>query len=123
MGQLTQGFPATGEAGGLDIDSRGNLVLINSGVVNHGAPAVYVEAGCDPKCMLVAGPLPMQGTGFYGHLNKDSTEFAAADSQNGTIDVYAYSPTSLTYMYSFGNGLQSGSTGVGGVAYNPRSKE
>ena len=121
-GQLTTGSPNSGDAGGLDIDSQGNLVLVSSGSLN-GTPAIYVESGCNPTCALVGGPLPLQGAGYYGKLNRDSTEFAAADSQNGTIDVYGYSPTSLTYQYSFSNGLPSGSIFGLGVAYNPRSKE
>jgi len=40
-----------------------------------------------------AARFPLRGNGTYGHLNKGSTEFAAANSQNSSIDIYKYSPT------------------------------
>ncbi len=42
----------------------------------------------------------------------------AADFEFGQVDVYKYGPTSLTYEYSFNNGL-SASDDVEGVAVNP----
>jgi hypothetical protein len=115
-GETATGFdnPASG---GLDIDKDGHLVT-----VSYSTPAVYVYSGCRPACKLIGGPFPLKGTGFYGHLNMDSTSFVAADYQHGEIDVYRYTPTSLKYMYSFNNGL-SQSSGVVGAAYNPSSKE
>ncbi len=77
-------------------------------------------SGCKPKCKKVGGPFPLQGSSWYGHLNATSTRFAAADYEYGQVDVYKYNPTTLTYLYSFNSGLNSGITGA---AYNPRSKE
>jgi len=115
----TDGVVATGyfsendNYGGIDVDKHGNILSI---VANyHNSPALYVYSGCNPACTMLSGPLPLKGTGTYGHLNADSTEFAAADSQNSSIDVYKYSPTSLTYEYSISRGLSA----VAGVAFNP----
>lgn len=103
--------------GGLDIDAAGNLVAIDAFT-----PAVRVYSGCNPACTLVGGPFPLENDTVFGHLNKQSMTFAAGDYANGNIDVYYYSPTSLTYWYSFDNGLGV-SDDVEGAAYNPRSKQ
>ncbi len=103
--------------GGLDIDKAGNLVAISSST-----PSVTVYAGCKPACTLVGGPFSLHGESIYGHLNKKSNAFVAADYQNGEIDIYRYSPHHLIYKYSFNNGLAA-SLDVEGVAVNPRSKE
>ncbi len=108
------------DAGGLDIDNNGNLVSISCSEVSCSTPVLYVYSGCNPKCKKVGGPFPLQGSSWYGHLNATSTRFAAADYEYGQVDVYKYNPTTLTYLYSFNSGLNSGITGA---AYNPRSKE
>jgi erythromycin esterase len=105
------------DSGGLDIDKSGNLVSIS-----YSTPAVYVYSGCKPVCKLIGGPFTLKGTAVYGHLNKDSTRFATADYEYGQVDIYTYSPTAVTYRYSFNNGI-SVSSGIVGAAYNPRSKE
>jgi hypothetical protein len=116
-GQLTTGYYGDGDNyGGLDIDKYGNIVSIYANY--HNTPAVYVYSGCNPTCAPVSGPLPLVGNGTYGHLNNDSTEFAVADTQFSSIDVYKFTPTSLRFEYSFNGGL----SGIEGVAYNPRAK-
>jgi hypothetical protein len=108
------------DAGGLDIDNSGNLVSISCSEASCSSPVLYVYSGCSPKCKKVGGPFPLQGASWYGHLNATSTRFAAADYEYGQVDVYKYSPTTLTYLYSFNSGLNSHITGA---AYNPRSQE
>jgi hypothetical protein len=103
--------------GGLDIDASGNLVAIDAFT-----PALRVYSGCNPACTVVGGPFPLENDSVFGHLNKQSMTFAAGDYANGQIDVYYYSPTSLTYWYSFNNGLDV-SDDVEGAAYNPRSRQ
>lgn len=115
-GQAATGFVNT-YYGGLDIDKKGNLVSISAFDLN-----LYVYKGCNPSCSLVGGPFPMAGEAVFGHLNKKANGFVAGDFQNGQIDVYKYSPSALTYQYSFNNGL-SASLIVEGAAYNPRSRE
>jgi hypothetical protein len=115
------GVPATGIAqtsgyGSIDIDKHGNLVVVS--IPN----SLYVYRGCKPKCKKVGGPFALEGSTIFGHLNEKSTAFAAGDEQYGQVDIYDYTPTSLTYQYSFNNGLSYSAT-VGGVAYSPRSKE
>lgn len=105
--------------GGLDIDSKGNLVAIDSSGATTGQ--IYVYKGCNPACKMIGGPYVLHGNALYGHLNRKSTEFYAADYANDQIDVYSYSATKgLKYLYEFNNGLGNGPIGV---AVNPRSKE
>jgi len=115
-GQATTGFSNT-YYGGIDIDKNGNLVTISAFT-----PAVYVYSGCNPACTLVGGPFAMQGDAVFGHLNKQSMTLAVGDYVSGNIDVYYYSPSALTYWYSFNNGLTA-SYDVEGAAYNPRSDQ
>jgi hypothetical protein len=103
--------------GGLDIDGQGHLLAISSFDAK-----LYVYKGCNPACSLFGGPYSLQGEAAFGHLNKRSTEFAAADFASGSIDVYGYAQKSLTYRYSFNNGLNS-SLGVQAVTYNFRAEE
>jgi hypothetical protein len=115
-GQTATGYKNSG-AGGLDIDKDGNIVSIDS----SSTPEVYVYSGCKPTCKILGGPFALKGGALYGHLNEDSTRYAAADGEYNQVDVYAYSSTMLTYMYSFNNGLPSDY--LVGLAYNARSKE
>jgi len=101
--------------GGLDIDKNGNLVSISA--FNS---EVYVYSGCNPACTLVGGPFTMEGEAVFGHLNKQSMSYCTGDFSLGQIDTYSYSPTSLTFLGSFNNGLNS-SYIVEGCSYNPRS--
>jgi hypothetical protein len=103
--------------GGLDIDSQGHLLAISAF-----DGKLYVYKGCAPACALAAGPYALVGEAVYGHLNEKSTMFVASDFLNGQVNVYAYTPSSLTYLYHFNNGL-SGSTDPTGATYNRRAKE
>jgi hypothetical protein len=115
------GTAATGWAntyyGGIDIDKAGNIVAIDAFT-----PAVRIYSGCNPTCTLVGGPFALHGDAVFGHLNATSTEFIAGDYTNGELDVYKYSTTALTYLYSFNNGLSSADD-VEGAAFVPRSKQ
>jgi len=100
--------------GGLDIDKNGNLISIS-----EFDKRLYVYHGCNPSCRLVGGPFALQGTPFYGHVNKPSTLFAVGDPEHEQVDMYSYAPSSITYKYSFDEGLGP-SNDVEGVAFNPR---
>lgn len=115
-GVIATGFE-NGDLGGLDIDSAGNLVSISAMDGN-----VYVYSGCNPACTLVGGPFPLQNAAIFGHLNKQSNQLAVASYVEGGVDVYSYTPTGITYLYSVTDGLQS-SLDVEGTAYSPRSPE
>ena len=108
-------------AGGLDVDSHGNLVSISG---NGSSPSetsyAFVYSGCNPACKLVGGPFALEGASIYGHVNKKSTMFAVGDWQYGQVDVYSYKPKRITYLYSFNNGL-SGYGEVYTAAYGPGS--
>ncbi len=118
------GETATGyqnaSSGGLDIDKNGNLVSISCSPAGCSTPAVYVYSGCKPSCKEIGGPFSLRGTSRYGHLNEDSTRLAMADYQFGQVDVYRYSPTAITYLYSFNNGLNSN---IVGASYTRRADE
>lgn len=115
-GQAATGF-VNSSYGGLDIDKNGNLVAVSAFTSQ-----LYVYSGCNPACTLVGGPFTMQGEAVFAHLNKQSMTLCAGDFLNGEMDVYYYSPASLTYWYSFNNGL-SPSLDPEGCAYNPRSTQ
>jgi hypothetical protein len=111
-GRIASGF-ANASYGGLDVDRDHNLVSIS-----YKESPLYVYSGCNPHCRLIGGPFTLVGASLFGHLNDQSTEFFAADDEFGQIDVYKYTPTALTYEYSFSNGLTQ-SDDVEGVAVNP----
>jgi hypothetical protein len=119
-GQLATGYQNK-YPGGIDIDKHGNLVTVDPDATGKG-PGFWVYKGCKPKCALIGGEFTAAGGSQFGHLNANSTAYASADYQYGQIDVYAYSPTKMTYKYSFNNGL-SANDEVEGVTYVPRSKE
>lgn len=115
-GQTATGFQ-NAYYGGLDVDGNGHLLAISSF-----DGKLYVYKGCNPACSLFGGPYSLQGEAVFGHLNRKSTEFATADFVSGSIDVYGYTGKSLTYQYSFNNGLSS-SLEIEGVTYNFRADE
>lgn len=101
--------------GGLDIDRNGNLVSISA--FNS---ELYVYSGCNPACTLVGGPFNLEDEAVFGHLNKQSMAYCTGDFALGQIDQYSYSPSALTFLGSFNNGLNASYT-VEGCSYNPRS--
>jgi hypothetical protein len=115
-GQQATGF-MNSDYGGLDIDKSGNIVSLD-----YSGERMWVYSGCNPTCTLVGGPFTLHGDSVFGHLNKQSMAFVAGDFSNGEEDVYSYSPSAVTYMYSFDNGLDA-SLYVEGAAYNPRSSQ
>lgn len=117
-GQQATGYMNT-DYGSLEFDRAGNLVSLDKTGVQ-----LWVYSGCNPACTLVGGPFPLQGESVFGALNKQSMTFMAGDRPNAQVDVYLYTPTSLTFLYSFNNGLgpYSSTNPVEGVAYNPAAK-
>lgn len=114
-GTAATGF-SNSSFGGLDIDNKGNIVAADL------AGQIWVYSGCNPACSVVGGPFSQHGTSVFGHLNEQSMAYAMGDFANGEIDVYTYTPTNISYRYSFNNGLAA-SYDVEGVAYNPASKQ
>lgn len=99
--------------GGLIVDKAGNLIS-----VDYDSGSLWVYSGCNPTCTVVGGPFTLQGDSFYGSLNRRGTELALGDWQLGQVDIYSYTPTSLTYLYSFNAGL-SPSNAVNAAAFSP----
>lgn len=102
--------------GGLDIDDAGHLVAISSGDAK-----LYVYDGCNPRCKLVGGPFALKGSPFFGHLSASSTRLAVGRGSPSGVDVYAYAPTRVRFLYGFSKGLEPRSTAA--ATYNPRSNE
>jgi hypothetical protein len=105
--------------GGLFIDKQGNL-----GAIDYLDGALYVYKGCSRVCRLIGGPFPLQATDSFGAgLNQAGNELAVADYTDPSIDVYAYTSTSLTYLYSINNGLAFQYSQVRGAAFSPSNKQ
>ena len=116
-GTVATGF-FNASSGGIDIDGAGNLVT-----VDVSSNKVNVYSGCNPACGRVAtSALLADGGADFGRLNKKGTMYATGDYVLGQIDIYRYSAGTLSYAYSFNDGLNQ-SLIVEGVAYNPRSSE
>ena len=62
-GKVATGFKNT-YYGDVDIDNKGNLVIID-----EMALAVYIYSGCNPACKVVGGPFPLKAESFFGRLN------------------------------------------------------
>jgi hypothetical protein len=113
-GIVTTGYSHQ-SSGGLEVDRDGNIVSLDSD--KQGDGLLWVYGGCKPACTVVGGPFTLHDFARYGRLNGDGTEFAAASETDSAIDIYAYTPTSLTYEYNFWMGIGV-SPSPQGVAYN-----
>jgi len=118
-GTAATGWLNTGY-GGLDVDNKGNVVSFNW----HGSAGtdLWVYSGCNPACTSVSDNSLTENTAIFGHIGKHGQRLVAGAYLVGQADIYQYSPTTLTYYYSFNNGLSvSGDTE--GAAYSPSSKK
>jgi hypothetical protein len=119
-GQVATGF-LNQNKGGLHIDKSGNIVALDSNLGGKQPSSVlYVYKGCNPACTLVGGPLPLHSSQgeVYGHLDKAGNTLATADYVTPEIDIYRYTPTAVTYLYSITNGMSSCGDCMG-AAYAP----
>jgi hypothetical protein len=118
-GQNATGWSNTGY-GGIDVDNSGNIVSFNW----HGSAGtdIWVYSGCNPACTGVSDNTLTNNTAIFGHIGKRGQRLVAGAYLKGQADIYQYSPTTLTYYYSFNNGLSvTGDTE--GAAYSPSSKK
>ncbi|MBV9700288.1 MAG: hypothetical protein JO078_09210 [Candidatus Eremiobacteraeota bacterium] len=119
-GVVATGFQRS-TPGGIDIDANGNLVVIDASA----SPGLTVYSGCNPACTVVGGPFALKGCGTpFGHLDGSSNKFIVAEapcrSPYAKLDVYSYSPSAVTYLYSITNGL---TLPAAASAFSPNSKE
>jgi len=114
-GTQATGFMNT-DYGSLEFDKNGNMVSMDKTGLQ-----VWLYSGCNPTCTVVGGPFPLMNECVWGSLNKQSMTLACGATLAGQVDVYSYTPSSLTYMYSFNNGITPSGT-VEGIAYNPPAK-
>jgi len=104
--------------GGLFIDNKGNIGALD---LNDGT--LYVYNGCNPDCTLVGGPFTLKGSSVEAGLNKEGTKLAVGDNAIQAVDIYAYTPTSLTYLYSISNGLTFKNSSVISGAFSPSNAQ
>ncbi len=117
-GTALSGFLNTGY-GGVDIDNKGNIATLNW----HGSAGtdLWVYSLSGTTLTSVSDNPLTNDTAIYGHIGKQGQRLAVGAYLFSQVDIYAYTPTTLTYYYSFNNGLGSGD--VEGAAYSPSSKK
>jgi hypothetical protein len=117
-GQAVSGF-RNSWYGSLSIDKQGNLVSVD---VHGGAGGqLWVYSGCNPACTTVGGPFALEGNPLEGALNAKGDTFGTIETAlpgGGTVDIYKYTPTKLTYEYSFNSSFALVSEPAG-FAYSP----
>lgn len=114
-GEAATGF-LNASTGGLSIDKHGNLVSVDWNGGRSGQ--LWVYSGCNPACKIVGGPFPLQGNPVYGALDAAGRHFGVIEEGLiGIVDIYTYSPTKLTYEYSFDTGIVT--SDPLGFAYSP----
>ena len=64
----------------------------------------------------------MKGKNGKG-LNKAGNELAISDVADAAVDIFAYTPTSLTYPYSIDNGLVFGGSIAFAAAFSPSNEQ
>ena len=126
-----KGCAGTGEAatgfenssyGSLSVDKAGNLLSVDYGSgFGRGSAQLWVYSECNPACVLVGGPFPLAGNPLDGALNAKGDTFGTIETDfpyGGTVDIYKYSPTELSYQYSF-NSSFAPVADPEGLAYSP----
>jgi hypothetical protein len=119
-GQVATGFENP-DKGGLDVDKSGNILALNSNLSGKQPTSqLYVYKGCNPTCTVVGGPFALHSSEgeFYGHLDKAGSTLATMDFFTPEIDIYHYTPTKVTYLYSITNDMSSCGDCTG-AAYAP----
>lgn len=105
--------------GSLSIDKQGNLVSIDYDGGLSGQ--LYVYSGCNPACAVIGGAFALKGNPLEGALNAGGDTFGAMENafpNGGIVDIYKYSPTKVTYEYSFSSGYETVTNPLG-FAYSP----
>jgi hypothetical protein len=117
-GTALSGFLNTGY-GGVDIDNMGNIATLNW----HGTAGtdLWVYSLSGTSLTSVSDNPLTNDTAIFGHIGKQGQRLVVGAYAFSQVSIYAYTPTTLTYYYSFNNGLGSGD--IEGVAYSPSSKK
>jgi hypothetical protein len=114
--------------GGMDVDNKGNLVVINQENSNDSVSGnATVYSGCNTgACTVVAGPttLTPNGSGVdidYCRLGRQNERLICGDASFSQVDVFTYLPSrEPSYLYSFNNSMSS--VDVEAAAYSPSSQ-
>jgi hypothetical protein len=119
VGQPVTGFQ-NAWYGSLSIDKQGNLVSID--FLGGASGQLWVYSGCNPACTLVGGPFALEGNPLVGALNATGDTFGVIETSavtlGGYVDIYKYTPTKLTYEYSFDSSFAPVADPIG-FAYSP----
>ncbi|MBV8498210.1 MAG: hypothetical protein JO003_03040 [Candidatus Eremiobacteraeota bacterium] len=110
-------------SGGLDVDNKGNLLVIAALNSSFTVASATVYSGCATgTCTVLTGPTNLNGAGFYGRLGRQNERFIMSDQTYAQADVFSYQPgRTPVYLYSFNNGITP--TGfIEGTAFSPSSK-
>ena len=119
-GQLATGF-TNGFFGGIDIDSKGNLVTTSLLGPDLAPPStVNVYSGCNPACTLLSSTA-LNGLSIYGHVGRQNSRYVTTNLETGDVEVYHYKKTGVTPFYSFAGGLPCITDICEAAAYNPGS--
>jgi hypothetical protein len=104
----------------VDVDNKGNIVTFNW----HGSAGtdLWVYSGCNPACTSVSDNSLTNNSALFGHIGRQGERLIVGAYLAGQADIYAYTPTTLTYYYSFNNGLTASGL-VEAAAYSPSSKK
>lgn len=109
--------------GSLSIDKNGNILSMDYGGGPRSQGALWVYSGCNPACKVVGGPFALMHEPLSGALNSKGDTFGVAETAfpyGGVVDIYKYTPTKLTYEYSFDTGF---AFDTNGFAYSPALNE
>jgi hypothetical protein len=121
--------PGTLYNGGVDVDNKGNLVVINQvdSDSDFADANATVYSGCGTgTCSVVAGPTFLSPTGSavdedYCRLGRQNERLICGDGSYGQVDVFTYLPSrEPSYLYSFNNSISS--LAVEAAAYSPSSQ-
>jgi len=105
--------------GSITLDKKGNIDALD--FEGGGTGQLWVYSGCNPACTVVGGPFALHGFAIYGAVNKKGNEYGAVEFETGEVDLYKYTPTSLSYTSSFSSGF-SASEEAEGLAFAPAVK-
>jgi len=106
------GFP-----GGLTLDPKGNLLVIDD-------DALRVEVLAPPFTGNPVASFPIKGASSPCRFTRTGTELYCSDYAASSVDAYRYDaakPSATSYLYSFNNGITPGGANAG-LAISPAQR-
>lgn len=107
--------------GGIDVDNKGNLVTTSLlGPSSRPPSVVYVYSGCKPACTLLSTST-LTGLSMFGHVGKVNQRYVTTNLTSGNVEVYSYTSSGLSLLYSFDGGIGCATNVCEGAAFSPSS--